>query len=189
MSTLSSKTFFTPDDLLLLPDAINYELVDGKLVERPMGLESSQIAGKIITLLNNFLGINPIGDAFGPDASYQCFPDTPDMIRKPDVSFIRAGRLPKDHLPEGHCKIAPDLAVEVLSPNDLARDVARKVREYLAAGIKLVWIVDPDSRFVQVHRPRGNAAGVLSGFGEADILTGEDVLPGFCTPVADFFRR
>jgi Uma2 family endonuclease len=106
------------------------------------------------------------------------------MVRKADVSFIRLDRqTAAQAIEEGHCPIAPDLAVEVLSPNDLAYEVALKVSEYLRAGVRLVWVVHPEVRTVEVHRPQG--AGVI--LHEQDELSSEDVLPGFRCRVADLF--
>src|SRR4051795_8542847 len=127
MTIAAPPKLFTPEDLLRLPDAVNYELVDGKLVERNMGMESSRVAARILALIAFFLRDGRQRLLFGADGSYQCFPEAPDKVRRPDVSFIRDGRLPGDRAPEGHCRIPPDLAVEVVSPNDLAYEVEEKV--------------------------------------------------------------
>src|SRR5439155_2899477 len=159
MTLATEKHKLTPEEFLDLPDAVSYELVDGELVERKMGSESSVIAGVIITILNTFIRGKRMGYCGTTDCSYQCFPDAPTKVRKPDVSFIRAGRLPDDKPPKGHTKIAPDLAVEVLSPGDLASEIERKVLEYLSAGVRVVWVVNPEFRTVTIHRapatPRG----------------------------------
>src|SRR5688572_5220656 len=97
--TTATKTAFTPDDLLNLPDSVSYELVDGNLVERKVGSESSVIAAAIITILNVFIRGNRRGFVAGADCGYQCFPDAPDKVRKPDVSCVSAGRLPNDRPP------------------------------------------------------------------------------------------
>jgi Uma2 family endonuclease len=179
---------FTPDDLLRLPDAVNYELVDGKLVERHMGMRSSLVGLQIGKLISVFLDANPMGFAFAADASYQCFADAPEKVRKPDVSFIRKGRLPNDAVPDGHSNVHPDLAVEVLSPNDLAYDVNEKVGEYLKAGVPLVWVVDPHSRTVLIVRSPSSPRGSGNVLTDTETITGEDILPGFAHPVADFFK-
>src|SRR4051812_17905921 len=136
----------TPEELLTLPDAINYELVDGRLVERHMGMESSKVGARILGIIALFLGESPRGHLFGADAGYQCFDFAPRQVRKPDVSFIRFGRLPQEQVPKGHCPIPPDLAVEVISPGDLADEVEEKVSEYLRANVPLVWVVHPPTR-------------------------------------------
>ena len=187
MTTITPRTIFTPDDLLKLPDAVSYELVDGKLVERNMGMESSEIALRIAFRLGLFLRDHPIGRLFGADAGYQCFPESPGKVRKPDVSFIRSGRLPGDRTPQGHCPIHPDLAVEVVSPGDLSYEVEEKVAEYLRAAVPLVWVVHPPTRTVRIHRPRQSPQERVSDLTDAETITGEDVLPGFSCAVKDFF--
>lgn len=188
MSTIDTPgTTFSPDDLLRMPDAAGYELVDGKLVERNMGLESSEIAAKIIILIGWFLREHRIGRLFSSEASYQCFPTAPNQVRRPDVSLIRLERLPAARLPEGHCPIAPDLAVEVVSPNDRVEELDEKVEEYLRAGVPLIWIVFPRTRSVQVRRPRTAPQGPVSQLGEGDTVSGENVVPGFTCEVREFF--
>jgi Uma2 family endonuclease len=85
---------------------------------------------------------------------------------------------------QGHISIRPDLAVEVLSPNDLAYEVDAKVKEFLAAGVPLVWVVNPDTREIVVHRQDES----LGKFREQDEIGGEDVLPEYRCPVAEFFK-
>jgi hypothetical protein len=157
--------------------------VDGNLVERDMGMQSSWIGGRLYRWLGQFGEDNYLGFALPADCGYQCFPAKPSRVRKPDASFICRGRLPGEQLPEGHCPIAPDLAVEVVSPHDLYYEVDAKVADYLAAGVRLVWVVSPPTRTVTVYRPDGSGARLR----EADELTGEDVLPGFRCPVAVIF--
>ena len=100
---------------------------------------------------------------------------SPDTVRAPDVSFVRTERLPAEGLPKSYFPGAPDLAVEVVSPNDRASDVQEKVQEWLRHGTLLVWVVEPESQTVIVYRSDGSAT-VLQKGGELD---GEDVLPGF----------
>ena len=97
-----------------------------------------------------------------------------------------SGRLTGDRAPDGHCRIAPDLAVEVVSPNDLAYQ-DEKVAEYLGAGVPIVWVVNPNTRSVRIHRPRSSPRGLVSGLTSEDVIDAEDVLPGFSCPVRDFF--
>ncbi len=187
MSTITTIPPITPEELLLLPDQINYELADGKLVERNMGMESSRVAANILIRIGRIVRQQAIGHVFGADAGYQCFSDDPGKVRKPDVSFIRLGRLANEEIPEGHCQIHPDLAVEVVSPNDTAYELEDKVAEYLKAGIPLVWVVNPPTKTVRIHRPRTAKQGPVSELTDADMITGEDVLPGFSCAVKEFF--
>ncbi len=186
--TTISKTSITPDELLNMPDAVSYELVDGKLVERHMGSESSAIAAMIARLLLNFVQPRRAGKVFTADCGYQVFPDDPKKVRKPDVSFIRAGRLPNERAPAGWVHIPPDLAVEVLSPGDTAYEVDEKLREYQSVGVPLIWVVNPKTRTVRIHRPQDDPQGPISILNESDTITGERVLEGFTCPVAEFFR-
>src|SRR5947208_12087963 len=119
MAVAALDTRPTPEDLLTMPDGEHYELVNGELVEKRMGTKSSWIAGEVQRRLGNFIETSRAGWVLPAEASYQCFPDDPKRVRRPDVSFIRRGRLPGEELPEGHTPIPPDLAVEVVSPNDL----------------------------------------------------------------------
>jgi Uma2 family endonuclease len=183
MSIVATNIQHRPEELLTRPDGDAYELVGGELVERKMGARSSFIAGRIFANLDRFCDDQRLGWVFPEGTSFQCFPDDRDKVRRADVSFIRFGRLPRELPPEGHIRIAPDLAVEVVSPNDLAYDVDGKVEDYLQAGVQLVWVVNPVTRTVRVHHPNGPGA-TLRADGE---LTGGDVLPGFRCPIRDLF--
>jgi len=179
-----AKPEYTPEDLLALPDRDKvYELVDGQLVEKPMGFRSSRIAGRLCQTLANYCDVKRLGWVLPQETSYQCFPSAPNRVRKPDGSFIRRERLPLDQEPEGHCRLAPDLAIEVSSPNDEFDDLEERVSEYLTVGVRLVWVVSPVGQRVFVHRAAGPGAILRAD----DELSGEDVLPGFRCPVRDLF--
>ena len=182
MSVVEAAVRITPEELLEMPDSVRYELVNGKLVEREMGARSSWIGGQVLRLIGNFADERKIGWAFNSDASYQCFAD-PSKVRRPDTSFIRTGRLPGEQFPEGHCPIAPDLAVEVVSPNDNGNDIEEKLAEYLEAGVSLVWVFYPRTRSVHVYRSNGHPERLT----EEHLLRGEEVLPGFSCMVSECF--
>lgn len=173
----------TPETLLAMPDGNAYELVDGELVERQMGFRSSRVGGRLFRLLDVYCDQEQLGWVLPSDAGYQCFSDDPHKVRKPDVSFIRAERLSARDEPEGWAKIAPDLAVEVVSPNDLFEAVAIKVNDYLLAGVALVWVIDTRTRKVYVFRREGRGE-ILTA---TDDLSGENVISGFRYHVADLF--
>jgi Uma2 family endonuclease len=183
MSTVALERRYTPEDLLTMPDGDRYELVDGELVERDMGWDSSRIGGRLYRYLSSYCEDNGLGWVAPADADYQCFPDAPDKVRKPDASYIRLDRLPASRKPLGHCPIAPDAAAEVVSPNDSYSDVEVKVDEYLRAGVCLVWVIDPVTRSVRVHRQDGSVTDLT----EKDYLDGENVIPGFKCRVGDLF--
>lgn len=184
MNLLLPQPVITADDLLALPDGDRFELLDGKLVELPVGTQSSYIGLRLSRLLASFCENPFIGWVLPADASYQPFPDRPNLVRKPDVSFIRAGRLPNEMLPEGHTRLAPDLAVEVVSPNDLYYEVVQKMAEYRLARVRLVWLIAPPTRTAQIRRLDGTLAEV----GEDGELSGEDVIPGFRCSVRELFQ-
>lgn len=183
MASIIAERRYTPDELLKLPDGDRFELVAGQLVETEMSLLASFIAGRLIELLSAFVRAGELGGVFSSDASYQCFTKDPERIRRPDVSFIQRSRL-KPEFFSGHVPIAPDLAVEVVSPNDLYYDVQNKVEEYLAAGVRLVWVLNPDKKIVQVYRPDRS----VSHLQISAELSGESVLPGFACGVVDLFK-
>lgn len=184
MSTIAErKTTYTPEDLLAMPDGKNYELVDGRLVERNVSNLTSWLGGEIFGKLRDHCNPGGLAWVFGSDCGYRCFPDRPKKIRRPDVSCVLRSRLTLGQLEEGFVPVAPDLAVEVISPKDRAYQVDIKVHEYLNAGTKLVWVVLPPSRSVWVYRADGS--GLLVN--HSGMLDGEDVLPGFACRVGDLF--
>ena len=172
---------YSPEDLLLMSDDELYELVDGQLLKKSLSGLSSWVGAKVGSCLSNFVVEHQLGWIFGSDAGYQCFADAPDKVRKPDTSFVAQDKLPNGPT-DGHLRVAPDLAVEVASPNDSLRDSDRKVEEYLAAGVRSVWLIDPNVRVVQVIR----ADGTTQRLRDPDELTEPNILPGFRCYVRDF---
>src|SRR5438094_4972116 len=173
----------TAEELLAMPNGKNFELVNGELVERNMSWESERIGMNVGGLLWGHCRKHDCGEVNGSNAGYQCFemiyPDDPDRLRKPDVSYISVDRLPDDSASKGHCPIVPDLAVEVVSPNDLYHEVEEKVDEYLQAGVRLVWVVHPQTKTIRIHR----ANGTVQDLHLNDELSGEDVIADFHCPV------
>jgi Uma2 family endonuclease len=183
MSIAEIKRDITSDELLAMPDADNFELVDGELVERNISVLSSWVESRTALLVGTHCDDNRLGSAFASSLGNQCFPNRPGKVRKPDISFITAVRLTSDLFSEGYCPIPPDLAVEVISPGDLAHEVTEKVEEYLGVGVRLIWVVDPDARVVDIFRLDGSTDRLR----ESDTLDGETVLPGFRCPVKNLF--
>ena len=176
---------YTPEDLLAMPDEKNYELVDGRLVERNMGSESSEIGGELYFLLRLLCREHDLGKVWPADNGFQCFRHAPGLVRRPDVSFVKKGRLPGEASPKGWVKISPDLAVEVVSPNDLAGELEEKLDDYQKAGVPLVWVIYPEQRKARVFRLDGSAVEL----GEDDELSGDDIIPGFRCPLREILPR
>jgi Uma2 family endonuclease len=181
MTTPAPEKLYTPDDLLAMEDSAGYELLDGRLVERNVSETSSHVASILIGLLQPFVRAHRLGRVYNPDLGMQIFPGFPRRIRKADVSFVAAGRVPGHD--QGFLQVVPDLVAEVVSPGDGAAEVRAKVDLWLGAGVKLVWVAYPAQREIHVYR----AAGHASILGPADELSGEDVVPGFACAVADCF--
>jgi Uma2 family endonuclease len=164
-----------------------YELVRGRLKKLNVSTESSRVGGEVHFHLRSYLSKNPLGWAFPPETGFRCFGgDTsdPDRVRKPDAAFVSFAGLPASrYKKEGFCEAVPNLVVEVVSPNDLARDVDGKRDEWLRAGVREVWVVNPDTSDVHVYRADGGYAFLQ----QADTLA-TPLLPGFAVPVADLFR-
>ena len=164
------------------------ELIDGILVEKPMGMHESFLAAWIVYLIQVFLNDNNYGRVFGADGPVRL---KVGLIRKPDVGFVRWDSLddPDDiEEPNGaFLEVAPDLAVEVLSPSNTRKEMSIKLTEYAKAGVRLVWYVDPDRKEVTVY-PKGKERG-KKVVGLGGMLDGGDVLPGFTLPVAKIFEK
>ncbi len=184
MTLATTTTLYTPEDLLTLPDYGRFELLGGHLVERKMGATSSYVATNVLGLMWHFVRNNSLGLVFQADCGYQCFSEDANRVRFADVSFIRRGKLPEDHPPQGHCRVVPDLVIEAVSPNDTAYEIEEKIAQWLDAGVHLVWVLYPDTRHVQVHRLDGTVTKLQPG----DQLLGEDVVPGFQCQVAEVFQ-
>jgi Uma2 family endonuclease len=182
---MSTAIAYTPEDLLAMPDGEGYELVGGLLVERNMGAESSRVGTRLCSRLDRFSEDHGLGIVWGADNGYQCFPHDPGLVRRPDVSFVRSGRLPGDVAPKGWVKIPPDLAVEVVSPNDLVEALEEKLDDYRAVEVPLVWVIYPELRKVKVLRRDGSSSELR----EDDELSGEDVVPGFRCPVREILPK
>jgi Uma2 family endonuclease len=158
------------------------ELVRGELIMMsPSGFQHGRIANRIAARLEWFVAKHSLGVVTTAEAGYQIGHD-PDTVRAPDVAFVRTERIPSVE-PKGYYQGAPDLAVEVVSPGDRASDVLAKAQEWLAAGCRAVWVVDPKTSTVSVHRsPRE-----ITVLHQGDLLEGGEVLPGFSLPVGDIF--
>jgi Uma2 family endonuclease len=180
------QKMMTAEDLWEKPEipGKRFELVDGELVEMPgAGMVHNLIAAVIYGFIRDFVQANDLGWAFTDGLGYVLSRD-PDQVRIPDASYLAHERLPDGRVVESFAPAAPNLAVEVVSPNDSATELQEKVQDYLDAGIQAVWIVWPKLRSVTVHLPDGSSR--VRGVGSD--LEGGDILPGFSIPIASIFE-
>lgn len=165
----------TDADLVRMPrDGRKYELVDGEIRVSPAGYRHGLVSVRLTAKLWTFVAAHGLGDVLESSTGFRL---PGGNVRCPDVSFVSAARVPAGQ-PQGFAEFAPDLAVEVLSPEDRQREVLDKVGEYLGAGVRLVWVIDPGQATAVVFRSLTDVRRV-----ERDgVLDGEDVVPGFtCT--------
>jgi len=171
----------TGEDLLRMPGGERCELVRGEIVRRDLpGGRRGECVARLGSILDAFAENTDAGLVAVSSGFYVA--RHPDTVRGPDVLFTSKERLDPDTEVQGFFEVAPDLAVEVISPGDTYAEVMGKVDEYLDAGVRLVWVVDPAWHRITVY-PGGE---ILS---PGDTLTGGDVLPGFAIPVARVFQR
>lgn len=157
------------------------ELVRGEVVQMtPTGGEHGRLEFVLSQMLGRHLETDRRGEVFTGEVGF-VLSRNPDTVRAPDLAFVSFERLPK--APRGFVPIAPDLAVEILSPGNTAGEIQSKVIDYMRAGTRAVWVVDPDTRTVTVYRSLSEIR-VLT---EEDTLSGADVLPGFAVPVKSIF--
>ena len=181
-ASMTTQRAISDEELTRLPkDGKKYQLVDGEIRVSPAGLRHEEIVVRLILRLSAFLAARDGGKVYGSSAGYRL---PGGNVRSPDVSVVAAGRLPGDRSPVGFGEVAPDVAVEVLSPSDNPRAVLDGVGEYLAAGVRLVWVIDPKQRRAAVHRSLTETHEI----GEDGILEGEDVLAGFRCPLAELLE-
>jgi Uma2 family endonuclease len=175
----------TADDLWRLPnDGMRHELVRGELtVMTPAAGRHGDVAMRVAFALMAHAQAQKLGKVLAAETGF-LIARNPDTVRAPDAAFIAKNHVPPGGLPEGFVPFAPDIAVEVLSPSDALVEVEEKVDQWIEAGAALVWVVNPRRRTVTVHR-KGRDPRVLR---ENDVLDGEDVCPGFSSPVAEFFQ-
>lgn len=180
MNVVAASPRLSPEEYLKLPDHDRFELVGGKLVALPASVRSSRVATRIASLLDHHANAHRLGMVWGADALYRCFAD-PNIFRKPDASFIARERLVDVPFDEESISIVPDLIVEVLSPGDLAYEIDRKIQDFLGAGVRLAWRINPKMKTALIYRADGTVRHVVA----EDELDGEDVIPGFRCRLGD----
>lgn len=175
----------TADELLCLPDnGMRRELIAGELYEMPPaggedGFVGIRAAGRLLTFLEQHSQVG--GGLFAAETGFRIGRD-PDTVRAPDVAYVGPDRLARARVP-GFPELAPDLVVEVVSPNDTAAEVQRKAEEWLGAGVVLVFVLFPSTHSAMVYRP----GGLVRLLHADDTLDAEPVLPGFTCRVSDLF--
>jgi Uma2 family endonuclease len=181
----AASAITTAEQLLAAGDIGRCELVHGELVMMPpAGFDHGRIASNLTLLLGGFVREKKLGVITAAETGF-IISRNPDTVRAPDVGLVRKERL-ADAPGKGFFPGPPDVAVEVLSPDDSAADVLAKVHDWLAAGTSQVWLVDPRHRTISIHRRRGGEESVRT-FGEQETITATDPLAGFSLKVADVF--
>lgn len=159
-----------------------FELVDGTLVEKPMSFDASFVAGTLYWLLRAFVEANGRPGMVVPADGFLRL--SARYVRAPDLSYTPWYKVPGGKVPRAPmATLAPDLAVEVLSPTNTTAEMTRKRKEYFDSGVRVVWLIDPKSLSVDVYTD----PEAPTTLGPADTLTAGDVLPGFAVKVADLF--
>ena len=184
MTTTTESRLLTAEDLLrLYSEGVRGELIRGVLCETmPAGQRHGKIVARLVAALVNFAEAGGLGTVVASDSGVWLERD-PDTVREPDIAFTAVERLPLDEDVMGYAEVVPDLVVEIASPSDSRREVNDKAHMWLRHGVRLVWVVHPETHTVEVHRP-DEAVATL---GADDALDGLDVLPGFACEVRAVF--
>ena len=174
----------TADELLQMPhDGVRRELVHGELREMtPAGHDRGYIVSDLGLLIGQYVKAHDLGRMYAAATGFRVETD-PDTVLAPDVAFVAKERVGIGAGVRGFFPAAPDLAAEVISPNDRYSDVAEKVEQWLAAGTRVVLVVDPPTRSVAAHR----ASRPVLRLSGADVIDLDDVIPGLSIPVRDLF--
>jgi Uma2 family endonuclease len=182
---MATRPRLTAEDLWKMGESdARRELVNGEIVEMsPPGSVHGQVAAALCQALREHARRSGAGVVFVETGFVLDVPGDRERVRAPDVSYVRSERLPGGRVPEGFFPGAPDLAAEVLSPDDRSVDVEQRVRDSLDGGSRLVWVIAPRTRTATTYRPDGSARLLRAH----EALDGEDVLPGLRVPLADLF--
>jgi Uma2 family endonuclease len=179
-----SGGLLTADDLLALEKlGKSTELVRGRLIVRePPGTYHGRVQGVLHVLVGSYVRTHALGAVFGQDTGFKIAAD-PDTVRAPDLAFVDRTRVAQIAR-RGYAALAPDLVAEILSPEDRPGEVLTKVGDWLEAGVRLAWVIDPDRRVASVYRADGSVMTV----GSNGDLDGEAVLPGFSFRLSELFE-
>jgi Uma2 family endonuclease len=180
-------TQVTVEDLASLEgDGYRYDLLDGNLIRvSPAGFRHGRLAAEVARRLGNFLVEHPdLGVVVGAETGFR-LSRNPDTVLGPDAAVVLSGRLPPSEAQIGFLELAPDLAVEIVSPTDRSTTVSGKVDAYLTAGVRLVWVIEPARRFVRVYSAGGSEQQLQADRGE--MLRADALIPGFSLALAELF--
>lgn len=183
---MSTASQFTAAELLALPSGMGqrYELVLGELrVMSPAGWRHGNVISNLHTLLGSFIRDHDLGMTFGAETGFR-LARNPDTVRAPDIAFIIKSNLPSNMPHEAYWPGAPDLAVEVLSPDDRTGEVDEKIDAWLTAGSSAVWIVDPKLETLTVYQSQR----IVETYTTGQSLAGGEIVPGFSCLVDEIFR-
>jgi Uma2 family endonuclease len=174
----------TAEELLSLPDdGFRYELIEGELKQMsPAGHNHGRIIMRLAAPLARHAEENGLGEVYAAETGF-LITTNPDTVRAPDIAFVKQERVDEVGETKSYWPGAPDLAVEVASPNDKVSEIKEKVKEWLEAGTPLVWVVSPKLHAVTVYRSLTDTV-ILT---ERDILDGGEIIPGFSYPIAKLF--
>ncbi|MBW3629751.1 MAG: Uma2 family endonuclease [Gemmatimonadetes bacterium] len=174
----------TAEELLHLPeDHQRHELIRGVLTTMPpAGFEHGAVAVRLASSLHAFVRAQGLGLVLAAETGFKIAAD-PDTVRAPDAAFVRKERIAALGIPRGYFPGAPDLAAEVVSPDDTTREVREKVEDWIQAGAAVVWVIDPRARTVSIH----DRAGSVTTLDETAVLTARELLPGWSCEVSALF--
>ena len=183
--TIAKTRPLTAEDLMRLSSqGVRGELIRGVLYETmPNGRQHGRALANLTNSMVSFVRPRRLGSVEVGDVGVR-LERNPDTVRAPDIAFFSPEKAPPDDIASGYAEVVPDLVVEIISPNDTPREVREKAEMWLAFGVGLAWVVNPDTRTIDVHR-RGHPILTLT---DQDALDGLDILPGFTCPVSDIFN-
>jgi Uma2 family endonuclease len=181
----TTRKIWTDDELMALSDGNCYELIDGELIDMGnSGALHGYVCSILVMTLMNYILPRKLGIILD---SSTAFTMKNGNKRSPDISFVSKEKLQGlDELPDGFLDGAPDLAIEVLSPNNTIAEIDRKIVEYFENGSRLVWVINLKQHYVLVYRSAKEPDRLLK---QADSLDGEDVISGFIMPLSEIFQK
>lgn len=191
MTTTSLDKIYTIEEYEALPEeeGRRYELVEGRLVDKWGAVDlagtnekHSRISFKLSAYLGSYIVQNQLGEGYDSGARFVTVAGDPATIRHPDLSFVQASRVVKDVV---NIPLAPDLAVEVISPGNTFSEIETKIGEYFRAGSQLVWVIETDREVAHIYRAGSNMRQTISAEEELD---GESVIPGFKLKLGKLFE-